>query len=232
MTATLRPLDVVRATVAVVAVRGGYQPIRCTGEAQVPTSWEVANYLSGAELSCPEDRERIDAAVAGAADTAAAVCAWCVAGASNGTRYRTKLARLVKSGRVQLRDMNVMASAVAAWHSEKKRAGIEEEQAADARRSRHRGRIGERLVLTAEVVAVIPLDLRHYGTVTRRPSLVKFREKKSGHIFIWQATTERVPECGTTVEVAGTVKAHTRYRGVAQTKLTYCCWSATDLGLS
>ncbi|MEV1008358.1 hypothetical protein [Streptomyces sp. NPDC049881] len=223
MTTTLRPLDVVRAAVAVVAVRGGYRSIRCTDSAQVPTSWEVANYLSGAELSCPEDRERVDAAVARAADTAAAVYAWCVEGAHTGIRYRTKLARLVKSGRVQPGDMTIMASAVAAWLYERHRAQVDAEQALDARRSRHQGGVGLRLSFTADVVAVIPLENRYYGAVVRHATLVKFRDR-DGHIYIWQAATDRLPEPNATVEVAGTVKDHTSYKGVAQTKLTYCRW--------
>lgn len=230
-TPTLTPRDVIRAAAAIVAVRGGYRSVRCTGETGEPTAREVANYLSGAELAAPEDREHFDAAVAEAADTAAAVCAWCIAGASEGTKYRTRLARLVKSGRMRERDLALVASAVGAWLSDRQREEIETELALDARRSRHRGQIGERLTFIAEVVAVIRLADRYYGNAVQHPHLVKLRDT-SGNVYLWQATTERIPDRHATVEIAGTVKAHTEYRGIAQTKLSYCLWSLTDLSFS
>lgn len=229
----LAPLDVIRAATAIITVRGSYQPTTRQCEPRIPTAWEVERYLTGNEPHEPADRQRIDAAAAAAADIAAAVCAWCIAGADQPSRYRAKLARLVNSPGVTRRDLSLVASAVAAWlrEGEHERQQVAAERAADAERSRHQGRPGERLTIAATVVAVIPLASRHFGGAVQRRHLLKLRDGE-GNVYIWQATTDRLPARNAQVLITGTVKDHIVHRGIAQTKLRHCRWSLPDLATS
>ncbi|MGP4115432.1 hypothetical protein ACTWP5_31605 [Streptomyces sp. 4N509B] len=226
----LRPLDVIRAAAAVIAVRGAYRPITRDHDdpTRTPTAWEVEAYLHGDDLyDGPDGRERIDIAAAQAADTAAAVCAWCRAGANQPSRYRSRLARLTSAPTVAPRDLSLLASAVAAWHHDRHRGHLDAERATDAARSRHQGRPGDRLTVNVTVVAVIPLPSRHFGYVVQFRHLVKLRDAV-GNVYVWSATTDHLPTRGAAIEITGTVKSHLTYRGIAETSLRHCRWTPTD----
>jgi hypothetical protein len=231
MTTPLPPLDVIRAAAAVIAVRGAYLPTtrhHHDDPTHLPTAWEVETYLTGGELyDDPTDRERIDIAAAHAANTAAAVYAWCRAGTGQPSRYRTKLARLTTTPAVAPRDISVLSSAVAAWHHERDRDRVNAERATDAARSRHQGQPGDRLTITTTVVAVIPLPPRRFGYAFQRRHLLKLRDP-DGNVYIWPATTDHLPARNTTITINGTVKAHITYRGIAETQLRHCRWTLTN----
>ncbi|MEU7230014.1 hypothetical protein [Streptomyces chrestomyceticus] len=216
---------VLDATLAVMTVRGYYQPTSRQWEEMVPTAFEVFAYLCGRSYTGePHMLTRFNLAAYDPAE-AADIITWARAGADEADDYRRSLAAAVRTGRVRSQDLPLVCSAAHAWRRAQQRRNAAADRAADAANSRPQGAKGERIARTVTVAAVITLGTRTYGYHEITKYLVKLRDD-SHNVYVWPTTsrTKRLPARGARITVRGTVTAHEDYQGTAQTYLTRVAW--------
>ncbi|MFB7031019.1 MULTISPECIES: hypothetical protein [unclassified Streptomyces] len=222
---TYTPLDVIRTALIAMHVRGYFQPTTRQWEKEIPTALDVRNALEGGAPYERGDRKRFaEAAAAIPLEQAATALAWCATPPPGADEYRMNLSRAVRRPTAADMDTALIASGAHAWTKEQERAARAEERAADAATSRHIGTKGERVEVTAAVVAVIHQGERTYGYRTQSQHLVKFRTA-DGAVIAWSAKTDNLPRKGAEVRLTGTVKTHSVYRDTATTYLTRCRWT-------
>ncbi|MFH8350246.1 hypothetical protein [Streptomyces sp. NPDC018045] len=216
---------VMDATLAVMTVRGYYQPTSRQWEEMVPTAFEVAAYLCGYSYTGePRMMARLDLAAYDPAE-AADIITWARAGADDADDYRRNLAAAVRTGRVRSQDLPLVCSAAHAWRRAQQRRNAAADRAADAAHSTPQGAKGERVARAVTVAAVITLGTRTYGYHEITKYLVKMRDD-SHNVFVWPTTsrTKRLPARGARITMRGTVTAHEDYQGTAQTYLARVTW--------
>ncbi|MFE7665123.1 hypothetical protein [Streptomyces celluloflavus] len=222
---THTPLEILDATLAVIAVRGYYQPTSRQWEEMVPTAWDVAAYLNGYSYTGePRVQRAIDMAVY-PLDEPARILAWARAGADTADDYRSRLARVAALPRLTERDLPLMCSAVQVWRHQQRRAADAAQRAADATISAHQGAPGARITRTVTVAAVVNQGEQRYGYTTVTRYLIKLRDT-AGHVYIWPTTsrTRQLPAHSARIQLTGTIKKHATHQGTAQTFLTNCRW--------
>ncbi|MBV9026406.1 MAG: hypothetical protein JO362_22035 [Streptomycetaceae bacterium] len=207
-------LDVLRVTVAVVTLTGGYRSREMSCGGETTTADLVSDYYYNRRANTL--RNDVDADTS-AAETAKAVRAWALAGHGADSDYRHKVAVLSKGETIHNRHLAVLASAVAGWSRDQRRAAEE----AAARNSRHQGEVGQRITVTATVARVHELESRTYGYREQQRWLVTFQDPDD-NVYIWYATTSNIPDERETVRLTGTVKKHDTFRDIAQTVLNRC----------
>lgn len=88
------------------------------------------------------------------------------------------------------------------------------------------GEKGQHIIIKATLVKTASFDTHYtyYGETT----WVHTFEDGYGHIFVWKTSRTSLDEfkSGIEVELKGTIKAHSEFRGVKQTELTRCKISA------
>ncbi|MGW0786153.1 hypothetical protein [Streptomyces sp. NPDC002913] len=218
------PIDVLTAAAVVITARGYYQPLTRPDEPAIPTAMDVTALLTGRDLY-----QRGDAAlfartrhqVEGIPET---VRAWCLTGTGEPGSYRARLAKLAGQATISDRHISMLASAVASWQKDQRRAALTRQQETDAERSAHVGETGDRITATVTVAAVIRLTDHHYGYSVQRRYLIKLRDE-AGRILVWNATTSRAPSTGARITITGTVTRHDTYRDTAQTYINRCRWT-------
>lgn len=109
-----------------------------------------------------------------------------------------------------------------AKEAEAKRAAREAEIKAKKAISKYVGTVGEKLNTEATYVNMFSYDIpsfKGFGTDTIHVHLFKDPE---GNVIIWKTASFVDVEYGRNVEVRGTVKDHTEYKGERQTVLKRC----------
>ena len=90
--------------------------------------------------------------------------------------------------------------------------------------STHQGAVGARVTLSLRYDRSIGLDpVQINWSTTNYPVLYLFSDEQS-NVYTWKASNDNnvLTDAGQVYQVTGTVKEHTRYRGIAQTVLTRC----------
>jgi hypothetical protein len=131
--------------------------------------------------------------------------------------YETNLRAVAGPDTVAAANLPLLASAVAARNARREREVRQERAARAAEVSRHVGAEGDKLpAFDARVLSVRTID-GAYGTTT----LFTFMDE-AGNVFKWFASGNKtsLASIDDTVTVAGTVKKHDEFRGVAETVLT------------
>ncbi|MFF0430342.1 hypothetical protein ACFYUJ_39020 [Streptomyces sp. NPDC004520] len=224
-TETFAPLDVIRAALMTMEVRGYFQPLTRQWEKQIPTTLDVLNQLRGGPAHERGDRKRFaEAAAAIPLDVAATALAFCTTPPPGADERQLTLARIARRPAVREGDVSILAGGASRWVTAQKRAARAEQAAADAATSRHIGEKGERITVDAAVTAVIRQGEKTYGYRTQAEYLVKLRSE-GGAVLAWSAKTDKLPRRGDTVTLTGTVKRHTTYRDTATTYVTRCRWT-------
>ncbi|GHB30874.1 MULTISPECIES: hypothetical protein [Streptomyces] len=221
------PIDVLTAAAVAITARGYYQPLSRQDEPAVPTAMDVTAILTGRGRVQHGDGAlfaRTRPQVEGIPED---VRGWCLAGTGEPDSYRARLATLAGQAAVSERDIPLLASAVASWQKDQRRAAAARQQETDAERSTHVGEKGQRITAPVTVAAVIRLADSEYGHTVQRRYLIKFRDD-AGRILVWKATTDNVPSNGARITVAGTVTRHDTYRGTAETYINRCRWTAIE----
>ncbi|MFE2911455.1 hypothetical protein [Kitasatospora indigofera] len=210
-------IEALRVCSALFAVRGFFQPLSRQWEPQPPTAMEAEQYLRGYDY--PQLRAEIDG-VTGAAAAATEALQWCLDGQFTADNSRRRLAAIARHPVTVWRNLPLLASVPAAV----RRSKAAEESAKAAEVSRHLGVVDYRLTgHTVSVVRVLDLGQRTYGYHSQPRHRLIFRDAEL-NILTWLCTSSRRPATGRTITLSGTVKAHTLYRGAAQTELTRCRW--------
>jgi len=145
------------------------------------------------------------------ADTTKAplVLAW--AKSLTGSDYASNLSLIAAQVAVEGKHFGLLCSAVASWEREQGKLLT----AKSTGPSVHVGTVGGKLEVTVTVERVIDLE-GNYG-VSHLHSL----KDAAGNVYVWVTGSVRY-DVGKTVTLKGTVKAHTDYKGLAQTNLTRC----------
>lgn len=146
-----------------------------------------------------EDRER-----------AAAVLAWARA-LPGGSDYEQNLQLVANQDMLRSKHAGILASAVPAY------ARVLGEQVARAARGpgEHYGKVGERYELELTVERVVPIST-DYGD-----AVIASMRDAAGRLFMWR-TGSSVGSPGDRVQIRGSVKRHSEYKGELQTELTRC----------
>jgi hypothetical protein len=146
-----------------------------------------------------EDRER-----------AAAALAWARA-LPGGSDYEQNLQIVASQSVLRPKHAGILASAVPAY------ARVLGEQVARAARGpgEHYGKVGERYLLDLTVERVVPIAT-DYGD-----AVIASMRDAAGRLFMWR-TGSSVGSPGDRVQIRGSVKRHSEYKGELQTELTRC----------
>ena len=139
-----------------------------------------------------------------------------------GNDFLNNVAAVLSAEAVESRHTGI---AVAAWvalenwlEGETRRKAIADDRATDADASTHLGEVGDRLELTGEVIFTRWFDSDFGGS-----TLVKVRTDDGNIVTTFSGGKfGDSANKGDTVHFKGTVKEHTEFDGVAETKLTRC----------
>lgn len=82
--------------------------------------------------------------------------------------------------------------------------------------SKHQGTVGQRITIRAKYARSFSFD-SYFGTV----NVHKFTDE-AGNIYTWKTQSGLDLDPGSQVELTGTVKAHSEYKGEKQTELSRC----------
>jgi len=126
---------------------------------------------------------------------------------------------LVLSGYAKLSHIGQLAYMPVAYDQYLERKASEERRREDGARSEYVGKVGQRITLKAETVALLSSWDGYYGTTW----LYKFVDL-SGNVYIWFASRPCAAENGAIIKA--TVKDHKERDGVKQTIVTRCCVAA------
>ncbi len=177
--------------------------------AQPPGGGDRSRWLAQRERYAPtsEDRERAAAALAWARELGA--------GAAALSDYERNLTLVARQAALKLEHAGILASAITA-HT--RVLGREVEQRMRAARdavSHHVGEVGRRAEFELVLERVLELA-NEWG-----PLRIFVMRDKEGNILIWK-TGAAIAQPGERLRLRGTIKAHSEYRGAAQTELTRC----------
>jgi len=125
--------------------------------------------------------------------------------------YITNLRALLRSQTVESRNVALVASAYAVWQREQEQAVARRTTVA----SRWLGAVGTKIEVTGKVASLRHID-GEWGVTTL---LVVESE---GNVVKWFASGEKEFAIGSSIRLAGMVKAHDEYRGRKETVLTRC----------
>ncbi|MFK0294826.1 hypothetical protein ACIQU6_30740 [Streptomyces sp. NPDC090442] len=220
------PIEVIDATLSVIAARGYWQPTSRQWEAPVPTAFDVRAYLQGYSYTGEPAVFRAIALASYALDEPGAILTWARDGADSADDYRRNLARVAAADQVTEQDIPLLCSAVPAWRRAQHRAAVAAEQDADRRLSTHQG-VPDGDPITRRVTVAVVIDQGAHRNGSTRSYLIKLRDADH-NIYIWPATsrTRHLPAQGDRIEVTATVHRHTTYRdGTAQTYLRKVQWT-------
>ena len=204
---------VVEYAVAAVKLYGWTSREMSTVQGRSSTSDLVKSAFIGQSTAANHLREKLTAAQdAATVDRAAKMISWAKAQVGN-SEYIRNLAALAGCESVSIRNIGLLASVVAAY-ARHEQEEIERQRGAG---SIHQGVVGKRQVFAGLTVASVHTSPGFYGV----SYVVKFVDD-AGNRFTWFSSKDPSVEPGSRVDVKGTVKKHTWYRGVAETALTRC----------
>ncbi len=127
------------------------------------------------------------------------------------------VAALDRDGALSLRHLGIAASVITAHQRELERQVArdlaEKQRERERQTSTHQGEIGGKLTVKATITNQFQLE-GDWGVTTKY-----IMRDDAGNVFTWR-TNSVTMETGQQYTLKGTVKAHTDYKGIAQTELT------------
>jgi hypothetical protein len=209
-------------TAAMIRVHGWVSRAKATETGGIPTITRVFTNISASPR--PSDPRDIPQEPVGDDDRALATAtrAWMhtltIKPIHERTDYEHNLVMIDAQDYTDARSAALVASAVSAY-----RRTLARELAHERKReaSQHVGNVGDRTIFIDLTVERIFDNDTLYGV-----SFQHIFHDATGNIYTWRTSSYRLEE-GCTYTLLGTIKAHTEYKGVAQTELTRCKYTRT-----